>query len=129
MMQQIGRGRVRNINEQAMAGEMTAYVLTERPDRFVRLAAQYRGCSKETLEYEKKVEQKPKGRVVQVIKLLSNLEPKRDIPAPEAEEILGFELRRYSKELLDNWDLRQTGYQYVPGGRGRGKSATFKWNG
>ena len=129
MMQQIGRGAVRNINELAMAGEMTAYVLTERPDRFVRLAAQYRGCSKETLEYEKKVEQKPKGRIAQVIKLLSNQEPKRDIPAPEAEEILGFELRRYSKELLENWDLRQTGYQYVPGGRGRGKSATFKWNG
>ena len=113
----------------AMAGVMTAYVLTERPDRFVRLSAQYRGCSKATLEYEKKVEQKPRGRIAKVIEFLSNQEPKRDIPAPEAEEKLGFQLRRYSKELIDNWDLRQTGYQYVPGVRGRGKSATFKWNG
>ena len=129
MMQQIGRGRVRNINEVAMAGEMTAYVLTERPDRFVRLAAQYRRSSKATLEYEKKVVQKPKGRIAQVVEFLSNQEPKRDIPAPEAEEILGFELRRHSKDLLDNWDVKQTGYQYVPGVRGRGKSATFKWNG
>jgi len=108
---------------------MTAYVLTERPDRFVRLSAQYRGCSKATLEYEKKVEQKPKGRITRVVDLLSNQQPKRDISAPEAEEILGFELRRHSKDLLDNWDVKQTGYQYVPGVRGRGKSATFKWNG
>tara|TARA_R110000782_G_scaffold259220_1_gene349473 strand:+ start:147 stop:347 length:201 start_codon:yes stop_codon:yes gene_type:complete len=47
MMQQIGSGNVRAVDEDAIAGKMTAYVHTTNNDRFVRLAAQYTDCMTE----------------------------------------------------------------------------------
>lgn len=129
MMQQIGRGRVRVIDESAAVGRMTAYVLTDRADRFVKLSAQYRGCHLDQLGYENNAVKKPIGQLAQVIMFLRDYEKEQDILVPTVEEALGFKLRRHSVTLTDNWDVLQTGYQYVPGGRGRGKSATFKWNG
>ena len=129
MMQQIGRGNVRNINENAVAGDMKAYILTDKADRFVSLAAQYKGCNIAQLLYPEIEMNKPKGRIARLVEFLSRQRSHVDIPAPEVEKQLGFELRRYSKELIDNWDIRQTGYVYVPGGRGRGKAAMFQWAG
>tara|TARA_B110000908_G_C9848643_1_gene268894 strand:- start:298 stop:468 length:171 start_codon:yes stop_codon:yes gene_type:complete len=50
------------------------------------------------------------------------------VEAKTVEDALGFELRRYSPDLENNWDLIMLGYTYQKGGRGRGKSARFIYN-
>ena len=67
MMQQIGRGKVRNIDNQAVAGEMTAYVLTEKAERFTKLRVQYKGCQVQQLAYQNNSVKKLTGQVAQVI--------------------------------------------------------------
>jgi hypothetical protein len=47
MMQQIGRGNVRAIDDDAIAGKITAYVHAANNDRFERLAAQDPDCMTE----------------------------------------------------------------------------------
>ena len=129
MMQQIGRGRVRNIDNQAVAGEMTAYVLTEKADRFTNLRVQYKGCQIQQLAYENNRVKKPTGQVSQVIEFLASCESKKDISAKIVEEALMFNLRRHSNLLIDNPFIEKAGYTYVKGTRGAGKSGMFKWNG
>ena len=129
MMQQIGRGKVRNIDNQAVAGEMTAYVLTEKAERFTNLRVQYKGCQVQQLAYQNNSVKKLTGQVAQVIEFLASYESNNDISAKIVEEALGFNLRRHSKELTDNLFIEKTGYTYVKGKRGAGNSATFKWNG
>lgn len=129
MMQQIGRGRVRNINNQAVAGAMTAYVLTDKADRFTKLRVQYKGCQIHQLAYENNSVKKPTGQLAQVIEFLASCESYKDISATKVEKALGFSLRRHSNALTDNLFIKKAGYTYIKGTRGAGKSATFKWNG
>lgn len=129
MMQQIGRGRIRIIDKDAVASRMTAYVLTDRPERFNSLATQYVECSIDRLIYQDNEITPLVGRVARVIDYLRKQQIKDDIPASEVEEALGFQLRRYSNQLKGSWDIMMTGYEYTAGGRGRGNSATFKWMG
>ena len=126
MMQQIGRGKVRNIDENAVAGKMTAYVFTDTT-KFQRLAIQYRDCVTEKLEYEGREIGEPTGRVARIIWYIKGLNRKDDIPATEVEGALSFRLSSYTNQLEGNADLQMLGYDYVPGGKGRGNSAKFKW--
>ena len=128
MMQQIGRGNVRAIDKDAIAGKMTAYVLTTNNDRFVRLAAQYPDCMTDKLEYDGIAVSQPTGRLARIIDYLGSHGDKQDVEAKAVEDALGFELRRYSTDLENNWDLMMLGYTYQKGGRGRGKSAKFIYN-
>ena len=125
MMQQIGRGNVRAIDEDAVAGEMTAYVHTTNNDRFVRLAAQYPECTTDKLEYHGITVSGPTGRLARIVEYLKNHGNKNDVNAKDVEEALGFALRGYSEQLEDNWDLGVLNYSYQKGGRGRGKAARF----
>jgi len=125
MMQQIGRGNVRAIDENAIAGSMTAYVHTTNNDRFVRLAAQYPDSVTDKLEYEGIAVSKPTGRLAQIIAHLRNHGDHQDVEATAVEQALGFKLRRYGRDLENDWDLAMLGYRYQKGGRGRGKSAKF----
>lgn len=128
MMQQIGRGSVRKIDENAVAGEMTAYVHTDLTNRLVRLAAQYRDCTTDVLEYEGQQAGEPTGRVDRVVWYLKRQQDRReDIHSTEVEEALGFELRRYKNALELSWDLKMIGYEFEPGSRGRGNAGKFKW--
>jgi hypothetical protein len=129
MMQQIGRGKVRNIDNQAVAGEMTAYVLTGKAERFTNLRVQYKGCQVQQLAYQNNSVKKLTGQVAQVIEFLASYESNKDISAKIVEQALGFNLRRHSKVLTDNPFIEKAGYTYVKGERGSGNSATFKWNG
>jgi hypothetical protein len=129
MMQQIGRGRVRSIDEAAVASDMTAYILTDNSDRLVRLAAQYTDCTTESLAYLNNKVLEPVGRIARILDYLQKQQSKRDISASEIEEALGFTLRRYNNQLVGNWDIMMIGFDYVAGSRGRGNSATFKWIG
>lgn len=128
MMQQIGRGRVRSIDDNASAATMTAYVLTE-PDLFQRLTAQYQGCTTGQLNYEGKAVKEPTSRIARVLNYIRNRSPKEDIPIKEVEQALEFDLRRYRDQLEGDWDLKALGYEFKAGGKGRGKAGYFRWLG
>ncbi|PUB19271.1 hypothetical protein DFP92_101866 [Yoonia sediminilitoris] len=128
MMQQVGRGQVRSIDEYAVAAPMTAYVLTE-PNLFESLAAQYRGCTTDQLQYEEIVVNEPTGRIARILSYIRNSTTKADIPVKEIEQALGFDLRRYRSQLEGDWDLAMLGYQFQAGEKGRGKAGYFKWLG
>lgn len=128
MMQQIGRGNVRAIDEDAIAGKMTAYVHTTNNDIFVRLAAQYPDCTTGKLEYDGIAVSQPTGRLARIIDHLGSHGNNQDVEATAVEDALGFELRRYGNDLESNWDLMMLGYSYQKGGRGRGNSAKFIYN-
>ena len=125
MMQQIGRGHVRVIDEQAVAGEMTAYILTDSINRFTRLSAQYPACTTDRLEYDGIEVGKPTGRIERIIGYLREHGNKQDVPANIVEDALGFKLRRYSETLEGDWDIMMLGYRYQKGERGRGNTAKF----
>lgn len=126
MMQQIGRGSVRRIDENAVAGEMTAYIHTET-DKLRRLAIQYRNCDIEVLEYEGSAVGEPSGRLDRIIWQLKEIDRRSDVSVAEIEEALGIEIRRYRQALENSWDLRMLGYRFEAGGRGRGRAGKFKW--
>lgn len=128
MMQQIGRGQIRSIDENAVAAPMTAYVLTE-PSLFESLAAQYRECTTDQLEYEGTVISKPASRIARVLNHIRNNNTKADIPIKEIEDALDFSLRVYRNKLEGNWDLAMLGYEFQAGEKGRGKAGYFKWLG
>ena len=127
-MQQIGRGTVRNIDNEGNVGTMSAYVLTEQSDRFVSLTAQYRDCQVSKLEGYKAIAE-PRGRVARIVQYLRRCERGQDIPAGQVQEALNIPLRRMKSQLENDWNLRRLGYEYQSGSQGRGHSAVFKWTG
>ena len=127
MMQQIGRGTIRAINDEAQAGKMTAYVHCH-PSRFERLASQYRNCVTTSTRYDNDSDQSQKlGRIDQVLNFIRLNGNGNDIPASEVEKAVGFKLSRYRPRLSGNWDIMMLGYEFVAGERGRGKSSYFKF--
>ena len=128
MMQQIGRGNVRNIDNEGNVGTMSAYVLTEQPDRFVSLTAQYRDCQVSRLDGYISVSE-PKGRVARIVQYLSRCEKGQDIPVAQVQEVLNITIRKHKSQLENDWDLLMLGYEYQSGSQGRGHSAVFKWTG
>lgn len=128
MMQQIGRGRVRQIDQDAVAKEMTAYVFTDA-SKFERLAVNYKNCTTDELPYEGIAADQPTGRITRIVSFIRQQDRRADIVSTEVEHHLGFELRRYSDQLQGSWDLKALGYEYIPGTRGRGNFAMFRWIG
>ena len=80
-----------------------------------------------TRHYYRAVSQ-PTGRLARIIDYLGTYGDKQDVENKAVEDALGFELRRYSPVLENNWDLMMLGYAYQKGDRGRGKSARFIYN-
>lgn len=128
MMQHIGRGKVRDIDKNAVAGEMTAYVHTD-VTKFQRLAIQYKNCTTAVLEFEGEEAGKPSDRISQILWFIKEHDRQQDIPISEVEEAVGFNLRGYADRLEANWDLKHLGYEFVRGGRGRGNAGHFRWLG
>jgi hypothetical protein len=128
MMQQIGRGRVRQIDQDAIAKEMTAYVLTDA-SKFERLAVNYKNCTTDELPYEGNAVVQPTSRIVRITSCIRQHDRNEDIAATEVEKELRFKLRGYTDQLQGSWDLKALGYEYIPGTRGRGNSAKFRWVG
>ena len=122
MMQHVGRGSVRKIGENAVAGEMTAYIHTDTT-KFRRLAVQYKNCSHDVIRYEDQQVGEPSGRVDKIVWHIREQGRTGDIDVRTVEEALGFETRRYKDALLQSWDLKMLGYRFEPGERGRGHSA------
>ena len=113
-----------------MSGLMCcAASLTDQSARFVRLSAQYQNCSTLELEYDGLKVTKPVGRVAKILAYIRDNNHHQDIEAEEVERAVGFKLRQIKNGLQGNWDLMMLGYDYEPGGKGRGKKARFKWIG
>lgn len=129
MMQQIGRGRIRQFDEEAIAYPMTAYVLTEKGSRFVRLAAQYPDCNTTTMSYEGNEPAANASRIEQIVNHLRLHGHRQDVSGKEVEEAVGFRISVYGHKLENNWELSMINYRYVKGEKGRGKSAYFKYTG
>lgn len=128
MMQQIGRGRVRNIDENAVAASMTAYVLTE-PSLFESLAAQYKRSTTHQLSYEGIMVGEPVSRIARVRGYIRDNNKRKDISIKEVEQALGFKLRAYRAQLEGDWDLAMLGYQFQAGRKGKGNTGFFRWIG
>ena len=128
MMQQIGRGNVRNIDNKGNVGTMSAYVLIEQPNRFVSLTAQYRDCQVSQLDGYIAVSE-AKGAVARIVQYLSRCEKGQDIPVAQVQEVLNITIRKHKSQLENDWDLKMLGYEYELGSKGRGHSAAFEWKG
>ena len=128
MMQQIGRGNVRNIDNEGNVGTMSAYVLIEQPNRFVSLTAQYRDCQVSQLDGYIAVSE-AKGAVARIVQYLSRCEKGQDIPVAQVQEVLNITIRKHKSQLENDWDLKMLGYEYKLGSKGRGHSAAFEWKG
>ena len=105
MMQHIGRGSVRNIDADQNVGQMTAYVLSRKPDLYTRLAAQYRGSRLSELQYTDRDTQAGLSRLCQILNYLLKYGQGRDVLKTELEGALGFSLRRYADDLEQNFEL------------------------
>lgn len=129
MMQQIGRGRVRTFDDNAVANPMTAYVLTEKEERFSNLVAQYDGCQTAKLLYEGFELRSSSSRVTRVINYLSQYGGGKDVTAKQVEAALGYRLSSIGTALDHNKDLLQLGYVFERGTKGRGKGSVFRYIG
>jgi hypothetical protein len=129
MIQHIGRGRVRNFDDNGIADPMSVYVLTENADRFEKLMIYYRNCQRKQLLYEGNDILGGKGRVSRVVAFIASNGRGRDIPGDVVEKALGFRLSAYAVMLSCNNQLARLDYEFVPGTKGRGRGAVFRYVG
>lgn len=125
IIQQIGRGNIRNIKEGGVAGKMKAYVHVSGTI-FQRLACSYSGCHRSELKYELEGECAKLSRHARVLKYLSSVDAsKYEVTATDIRQELGFDLKRVQNDWVDDWELGSLGWKYVAGRRGRGCKARF----
>ena len=129
MMQQIGRGRVRQFDDEAIAAPMTAYILTESAARFERLATQYPECQTTIMPYDDIEPAKLTSRVEQIMRYLRTSGGQQDVSAKEVEDALEFRMSQYGKKFNENWFVIGLNYTFVRGDKGRGKSSYFQYTG
>jgi hypothetical protein len=127
IIQQMGRGNIRNIAGDGKAGKMTTYLLV-RPDDMSYLKVLMPLAKTQSLQGNG-IAKKPTGRLARLINYLND---KRgvDVGIGDVETATGIEAK-YIKETAQNneWMVDQVGYQFQPGQKGRGKSGLFIWVG
>lgn len=131
MVQQIGRGNVRNFDHDGCAGAMRAYVLV-KPELFNCLERHYRTCKTNTLPYEDRLPATSRNRMEKIFDALRGMPNGIDVPASSVDEVVEFKTRQKAKDLESHkhsLTLMMLGYQYQRGQRGRGNEAVFKWIG
>jgi hypothetical protein len=125
IIQQIGRGNIRQITGNGKAGKMTAYLLV-RPDDMSYLKILMSSAKVSSLQGNGVIK-KPTGRLARLSDHL-NYKKGDDVGIADAVTATGIEAK-YIKEtaLNSEWVIEKIGYQFQEGARGRGKSASFKW--
>lgn len=125
IVQQIGRGRIRQLDETGRAGAMKAYVLIQ-PQDYARLGILMPDATRNELQGYGAVD-KPKGRFERIIEHLEdNLGV--NVPIDDIARATGIEAKNISKAAKDNtWELTMLGYSFESGARGRGKKGLFRW--
>ena len=127
IIQQMGRGSMRQISADGHIGEMSAYLLV-RPNDFLRLPVVMRGCMvEEKTGYG--TTQTTSSRIGKIIEYLTQQATGQDIPASDVQAATGVEIKKVKGQLQGDWDIVTLGYQFDAGSKGRGKGAIFKWVG
>ena len=127
IIQQMGRGNIRQITGDGKAGKMTAYLLV-RPDDMSSLKVLMSSAKTQSLQGNG-ISKKPTGRLARLIEYLNDNRGV-DVGVGDVETATGIEAK-YIKETAQNheWTVDQVGYRFQLGQKGRGKSASFKWVG
>lgn len=127
IIQQMGRGNIRQITGDGRAGKMAAYLLV-RSDDMSYLKVLMPSARTSSLS-GKGIVKKPTGRLARLIEYLND-QKGTDVAVSDAVTATGVEAK-YVKEIAQNyeWVIEELCYQFQPGERGRGKSASFKWQG
>ena len=125
IVQQIGRGRIRQMDETGRAGAMTAYLLIQ-PQDYARLGILMPDATRNELSGYGELH-KPTGRMERVIAYLEDNLGK-DIPIDDVAGATGIEAKNISKAAKDNiWELTMLGYAFEAGQKGRGRKGLFRW--
>lgn len=124
VIQQIGRGSIRNIGPDGAVAPMKAYLFVKEKTRAGVLRS-LSGCSTSTLEgYDKLL--KPTGRMDKVYLYLDSIKG-RNVFGSEIKEQTGVTLSKIA-DKLEATKLEQYGYKFVRGRRG-GEQHSFVWVG
>jgi hypothetical protein len=127
IIQQIGRGNIRQITGKGKAGKMTAYVLS-RPDDFSYLSTLMSTAKTRALGSNGLVQQ-PTGRLAKVMEHLK-IQRGNNVKMDDMVNATGIQSKEIKKAVSDNvWEIERLGYQFQPGERGRGKAGSFTWVG
>ena len=127
VIQQIGRGQIRQIDEHRLAGEMKAYVMVE-PKTFSDLLLQMKGCKVVDCEGFGKL-RLPTGRLQKVFEYLWQ-NTGRSWTGGEVKSATSTNVNLIKDDLEDRTEeLKSIGYRFEKGGRGRGNAAKFTWIG
>ena len=127
IVQQIGRGNIRQITGNGKAGKMTAYVLS-RPDDFSYLSTLMPTAKTKALASGGLV-QKPTGRLAKVMEHLKR-QRGNNVKMDDMVNTTGVQSKDIKKAVSDNeWEIERIGYRFQPGERGRGKAGSFTWVG
>lgn len=127
IIQQIGRGNIRQITGNGKAGKMTAYVLS-RPDDFSYLSTLMPTAKTKAFGSNGLVQQ-PAGRLAKVMQHLTSQQGK-DVKMGDMINATGIESKCIKKAVSDHeWEIERIGYRFETGTKGRGKSGSFNWVG
>ena len=127
MIQQIGRGRIRQINDEGHAGKMTAYILSQSKD-FDQLARIFQGCITTELSGFGAIK-KTTGRMDRIVDYLSK-QKGRDVLVSEVADATEIRSDKIQEAVRRNdWAVIVEGFELQAGAQGRGKKAKFKWMG
>ena len=127
IVQQIGRGRIRQMDETGRAGRMTAYLLIQLQD-YARLGILMPEATRDELAGYGDLK-RPTGRFERIVECLeANLGA--DVAIETVVTTTGIESKNISKAVQNNIsELSMLGYTFKAGRRGRGKSGVFEWTG
>ena len=125
IIQQIGRGNIRQITEVGMAGTMAAYILA-RPDDMSHLKTLMPSVKSTSLTGYGSIK-KPTGRLARLLNCLNDAKGS-DVSVTDVAKVTGIEPKYIKETALNNeWEIEKIGYRFQAGGQGRGKSARFIW--
>lgn len=127
VIQQIGRGQIRQIDQHGQASEMKAYVLL-KPKTFSKLQMQMTGSKLVDCGGYGKI-RKPSGRLQKVLEYLRNNSGK-SWTGEEVKAAITTNVTRIKDELKEMEDeLLIFGYKFEKGTKGRGNGSKFIWVG
>lgn len=125
IIQQMGRGNIRQITGDGKAGKMTAYLLV-RPDDLARLNTLMPDVITSSLSGYGSTK-KPTGRLARITNYLNDNKG-ADLKVSEVAKATNIEAKYIKQTAIDNeWEIEKIGYVFQLGERGKGKSASFKW--
>lgn len=124
LIQQLGRGCIRNIDDNGVAQKMTAYILVDHG--FVEAKSFFSGAATEEFFVEDYASKRIHSRPGRIMEYLQKHKGRQKIPATEVNQELGFKISAYIKYLKNNWTYQNIGFEYVDGGKGRGNVGYFK---